>query len=51
MVDEEDEESDALFTMDDIVDGAADAKKENKEEVSGWLASMFVKITTKKLST
>lgn len=34
VVDEEDEESDALFTMDDLVEGAADAKRHNTDEVN-----------------
>lgn len=33
VVDEEDEECDALFTMDDLQDGTADAKHANTEEV------------------
>lgn len=33
VVDEDDEEGDALFAMDDLVDGAANAKKENTDEV------------------
>lgn len=34
VVDEEDEECDALFTMDDLQDGTADVKAANTEEVS-----------------
>lgn len=34
VVDEEDEECDALFTMDDLQDGTANAKQANTEEVS-----------------
>eukprot|EP00903_Cladosiphon_okamuranus_P012898 g12042.t1 len=33
VVDDEDDESDALFTMDDVLDGTADIKKQNTEEV------------------
>lgn len=34
VIDDEDDESDALFTMDDLTDGAADAKKETTDEVN-----------------
>lgn len=34
VVDEEDEECDALFTMDDLADGDAAAKKKHTDEVS-----------------
>lgn len=34
VVDEEDDECDALFSMDDVLDGTADMKKQNTEEVS-----------------
>lgn len=34
VVDEEDEEGDALFTMDDLVDGIGAKKKENTDQVS-----------------
>lgn len=33
VIDDEDDESDALFTMDDLADGTADAKKESTDEV------------------
>lgn len=36
VVDDEEEESDVLFTMDDLMDGAADASKKNTEEVR-WM--------------
>ena len=34
VVDDEDDECDALFTMDDVLDGTADIKKQNTEEVN-----------------
>lgn len=34
VVDEEDEERDALFSMDDVLDGATKKKKDNTDEVS-----------------
>lgn len=34
VVDDEDDECDALFTMDDVLDGTADTKKQNTEEVN-----------------
>ncbi|CAM9149975.1 unnamed protein product, partial [Hapterophycus canaliculatus] len=33
VIDDEDDESDALFTMDDLADGMADTKKDNTDEV------------------
>lgn len=40
VVDDEDDESDALFTMDDVIDGTADTKNQNTEEVS-WFSRAF----------
>ena len=42
VVDEEDEECDALFTMDDVQDGTADVKEPNTEEVSKSRSSTIV---------
>lgn len=41
VVDDEDDECDALFSMDDVLDGTADIKKQNTEEVSFacWIVS------------
>lgn len=48
---DEDEESDALFTMDDIESGAADtSKSSNKEEVSRRLSQRATQRPTKTLS-
>lgn len=33
VVDDEDDESDALFTMDDVIDGTANIKNQSTEEV------------------
>ena len=33
VVDDSDDECDALFTMDDMLDGTADTKKQNTDEV------------------
>lgn len=48
VVDEEDEECDALFTMDDLQDGTADAKHANTEEVS--IPSTMPPVAVAKLS-
>lgn len=34
VIDDEDDECDALFTMDDVVDGTADNRKQHTDEVS-----------------
>ncbi len=33
VIDDSDDESDALFTMDDVLDGTTDTKKQNTDEV------------------